>query len=72
MAAWYQRGSENFNIEYTMKGCRLESVYSCKDLGVTFDSCLIFHKHISDKINKACSMLGLSREILRMFPWSVF
>jgi len=40
------------NIEYTMKGCRLENVNSFKDLGVIFDNHLIFDKHISEKLIK--------------------
>ena len=46
-----------------MKGCRLENVNSFKDLGVTFDNNLIFDKQISEKINKAYSVLGLSKGI---------
>jgi len=30
--------SENFNIEYTMKGSKLENVDSFKDSGVIFDN----------------------------------
>jgi len=32
----------------------IESVESIKDLGVTFDSHLMFDLHISETINKAC------------------
>jgi len=37
----------------------LEKVKSIVDLGVHFDSNLTFGDHISDKINKAYSVLGI-------------
>ena len=43
---------------YNVKGVALESVDSYKDLGVIVDSHLLFDKHISEKVNKAYSMLG--------------
>jgi len=42
-----------------MKCSRLENVNSFKDLGVSFDNNLIFDKHISEKVNKAYSVLGI-------------
>jgi len=36
----------------------LEEVKEIKDLGVCFDSLLVFDKHICEKINKAYMMLG--------------
>jgi len=44
---------------YNIKGVALESVDSYKDLGVIVDSHLLFEKHISEKVNKAYSMLGI-------------
>jgi len=44
---------------YNIKGVALESVDSYKDLGVIVDSHLLFDKHISKKVNKAYSMLGI-------------
>jgi len=57
VSVWYRR-SENVNIEYTMNS-RLVNVNSFKGLGVTVDNHLMFDKHISEKINKAYSMLGI-------------
>jgi len=37
----------------------LEKVKSMVDLGVHFDSNLTFRHHISEKINKAYSVLGI-------------
>jgi len=37
----------------------LEKVDSIKDLGVVFDSRLIFRNHMQNKINKAYSMIGI-------------
>ena len=48
----------------TIDNIRLEEGDEIKDLGVTYDSLLLFDKHISQKINKAYTMLGLIKEIL--------
>ena len=45
----------------------LEKLDSINDLGVTFDSCLSFTDHISHKLNKAYSILGILKEI--SFIW---
>jgi len=37
----------------------IEKLHSINDLCVTFDSCLSFRDHISLKINKAYSILGI-------------
>jgi hypothetical protein len=37
----------------------LETVNKMKDLGVIFDSCLIFDQYIREKTNRVCSLLGL-------------
>ena len=38
---------------------KLDEVDEIKDLGVTYDSLLLFDKHISEKVNKAYTMLGI-------------
>jgi len=54
--------SESFkclrNLEFSLV-VDLEEVKEIKDLGVCFDSLLVFDKHICEKINKACMMLGI-------------
>jgi len=42
----------NYNILF-------EEVKEIKDLGVCFDSLLVFDKHVCEKINKAYMMLGI-------------
>ena len=37
----------------------LEEVVEIKDLGVYYDSLLLFDKHVSEKVNKAYTMLGI-------------
>ena len=44
---------------YVMNNTSLEVVTEIKDLGVCFDSLLVFDKHISEKVNKAYMMLGI-------------
>ena len=38
---------------YVINNIRLEEVEEIKDLGVTYDSLLLFDKHISENVNKA-------------------
>ena len=49
----------NYQAQYMLKGTNLEKLESFKDLGVTFDNKLGFGEHISLKINKAYSILGV-------------
>jgi len=50
------------NIEHnSISNVELKNVESIKDLGVLFDSHLKFALHISEKINKAYSILGIIR-----------
>ena len=42
---------------YVINNIKLEELEEFKDLGVTYDSLLLFDKHISDKVNKAYMML---------------
>ena len=44
-----------------MNNIDLDNIESIKDLGVIFDSHLKFKLHISDKVNKAYSILGIIR-----------
>jgi len=44
---------------YVMKNILLKEVKEIKDLGVFYDSLLVFDKHICEKINKAYMMLGI-------------
>jgi len=45
----------NYDINHIL----LEEVKEIKDLGVCFDSLLVFDKHVCEKINKAYMMLGI-------------
>jgi len=38
---------------YVINNKKLDEVDEIKDLGVTYDSLLLFDKHISEKVNKA-------------------
>jgi len=44
---------------YVMNNILLEEVKEIKDLGVFYDSLLVFDKHICEKINKAYMMLSI-------------
>ena len=44
---------------YVMDNITLEVVGGIKELGVYYDSLLLFDKHISEKVNKAYMMLGI-------------
>ena len=49
------------NRQYSSLQLDLDNIESIKDLGVIFDSHLKFKLHISDKVNKAYSILGIIR-----------
>ena len=49
----------NIDSNYDIDNVHIEKVTSIRDLGVTFDTKLKFDIHINEKINKACSILGL-------------
>ena len=59
----YDTGTNSFI--YKIDGVPLEQVESYKDLGVLFDPFLLFDQHISNKVNKAYSMLGLIQRNFR-------
>ena len=50
-------------FQYKLKenGNVLQYVESEKDIGVTIDNKLTFDRHISEKVNKANSIMGLIR-----------
>jgi len=45
--------------KYVINGTELKKVEIIKDLGVCYDSYMLFDKHINNKIAKAYGMLGL-------------
>lgn len=64
------------NIRYTHRysiyGNELEHVFDEKDLGVRIDSGLNFEEHISEKIKKANSMMGLIRRTFSYLSCNLF
>ena len=52
-------GKSNGNFEYSMNSKKLCEVSEESDLGVTFQDDLKFNKHVSFKVQKANSILGL-------------
>lgn len=65
-----QRNREQY--EYELNETNLEHVTSEKDLGVTFDNKLKFSNHISEKVNKANSIMGIIRRSFRHLSCLVF
>ena len=60
MSVHHRRYSDmGVSPNYVMNNTSLEVVTEIKDLGVCFDSLLVFDKHISQKVNKAYMMLGI-------------
>ena len=55
-------GNSNQKLIYEMNGTTLDITHAEKDLGVSADEDLKFHKHISNAVNKASRMLGLIRK----------
>ena len=56
----YGRQIDN-TFHYNLNNIDLDNIESIKDLGVIFDSHLKFKLHISDKVSKAYSILGIIR-----------
>jgi hypothetical protein len=52
-------GRQGIKNNYVISNVKLDNVDSIKDLGVTFDNKLNFRLHITEKINKAYSILGI-------------
>ena len=50
-----------YTHRYNMYGNELEHVFEEKDLGVTIDSEQRFEEHISEKVKKANTIVGLIR-----------
>ena len=60
MSVYHRRySSMEVAPKYVMNNTLLEEVTEIKDLGVLYDSLLVFDKHICEKINKAYMMLGI-------------
>ena len=57
--------SVNVKRIYNIKNNNLEQVEIYKDLGVLIDEHLAFDKHISEKVNKAYSVLGIRKRNFR-------
>ena len=55
-----------------LDGHQLHRVHEEKDLGVTFEDTLSFHKHISAKINQANKMFGIIRRTFRHLDQATF
>jgi len=55
------------NKDYFLDGCIIEKVDTFKDLGITFTTNLLFHKHIDGCISKANSMLGFIKRFSKDF-----
>jgi len=53
---------------YVMDNTILEVVDGIKDLGVHYDSLLLFDKHINEKVHKAYMMLGI---VKRNFEYNI-
>jgi len=57
------------NTNYNISGVTGENIKNIKDLGVNFDNKLKFDKHINNKINTACQMLGIvKRNFIYLTP----
>jgi len=57
---------------YVMDNTTLEVVDEIKDLGVHYDSLLLFDKHISDKVNKAYMMLCIIKRNFKYISKNCF
>jgi hypothetical protein len=50
----------------------MEYLTAEKDVGVTIDNKLSFEQHISDKLNKANSIVGLIRRTFKYLSMTIF
>ena len=57
---------------YKINGQELEHVFVEKDLGVKGDSTLRFEEHISEKVKKANTMVGLIRRSFSFLDCELF
>jgi len=63
---------EGYHTYYTWNTIHLEKVHFINDFGVFFDSTLSFREHISQKNNKAYSMIGIiKRNFIHMGAKSI-
>ena len=63
---------KGFDYGYKIDNSTLEAVESINDLGVVFESNLKFSKHVSNKISKANSVLGLIKRNFDLLPPKAF
>lgn len=61
-----------YSHRYSIYGNEMEHVFSEKDLGVVIDSALSFEDHISEKIKKANSIMGLIRRSFSYLSCNLF
>ena len=61
-------------MDYTLKDGLppMEYVESEKDIGVVIDNKLTFNQHISEKINKANSIMGVLRRTMEYMDCTTF
>ena len=64
--------NNKYSIDRNGERVQLESVNKISDLGVMFDNRLKFNHHISSKINKAYSMLGIIKRNFNNLSEDVF
>ena len=65
-------GKNNPEYTYYMKSNELSAAHEEKDLGVVFQRDLKFGSHISQKVNKANSMLGIIRKTFDFLDQEIF
>jgi len=58
----------SFNGRYYIDNERLEKVDTINDLGLTFDTNLKLREHISDKVNKAYSVIDIIKRNFMYLP----
>ena len=61
-----------YTHRYNMYGDELEHVFEEKDLGVTIDSEQRFEEHISEKVKKANTIVGLIRRSFSFLDCQLF
>ena len=61
-----------YTYRYEVYANEIEHVGTEKDLGVTIDSELTFHEHITNKVNKANSLVGIIRRCFSFLDIETF
>ena len=64
--------SIRYTHRYKVYGKELEHVFAEKDLGVVIDAELNFEEHMSEKINKANTVMGLIRRSFSFLDCQLF